>query len=134
MSFSQIMILLTNVLLLTDVIYSFFYFKYNYFIDIRRRFSQFALTSAAYKEKVLLDVGREIGTTRNIVNVVFFVWIIVCLCTGGVLYPLLVLGFNTVVNFINKNKVLIHPIYFLLSLLFTGSVHFFVLLNLFGVI
>jgi hypothetical protein len=127
------MILGTNVLLLTDVIYSLIYFRYNYLIEIKKRFSTYSGASAEYKDKVLTEVSDEIGLTRHFVNSIFFVWIIVSLFTGGVLYPLLVMSFNTLINLFNK-QVLLHPIYFLLSLLFTLSVHLFVLLDLFHVI
>jgi hypothetical protein len=112
-----------------DTLFSIYNFRYTYFLEIKRRYTNIEKIPLDYKYKLNEEMNEEVGNTRRFIQTLYIPWFILTIFSKLFFLPI-ILSLAIVFTNLFYKKAYISPLVLLLNLIFSFMIYLFVGLNL----
>ncbi len=130
----NIIYLTCGTLLIFDLLYIMFNFRYCYELYLKERASYHVDTNTATKKILSHEIVKEIGVIRTLVKtIVYWIWFVVGLFTPFWFYHIILFVFNFLFELINGAKINITPLAFLFKVLTFLIIYLIIVIKLFHI-
>jgi hypothetical protein len=129
MDFSTYSILIISALLAVETLFSLCYFRYSYFIELKRRYAYKEIIPYQYKKKLVDEISVDDGLTRFLVQLLYIPWVLFCLFSQFIYLPIILSLFILIVNKIYL-KAYVSPLVFFLGLLVNFGIFLFPIIEI----
>lgn len=101
--------LICSFLLLIDTLFSLYYFRYTYFIELKRRYAHTKGIPFAYQYKLRHEIATDSGLMRQLIQALYLPWVVFCVF-ASIWYLPIALSLTIFVVNVFYNKPYISPL------------------------